>query len=141
MIPGIRPTGDFDYPQPPGGLGRYDAPVTRGKDGARSQCGYFDVRTLRVAIPATYDQCLAFEQGVAKVCHGCVRYCTMRECQNSILIGGKGLSIDRNGHVLRQSALPTLSEVCQGRGTATVEKTSGPLGLLACVDDKDHKAR
>jgi hypothetical protein len=77
VVPNIRHTGDYDYPDAPGGLARFQ--VASGK------CGYFDVRTFKIAIPAIYDHCLAFQENTATVCNDCKVRCTEPECQDSEL--------------------------------------------------------
>lgn len=132
VIPGIRHTGDFDYPAPPEGLGRYDAPA---KDGGGRRCGYFDVRTFHIVVPAAYDYCERFDEGTAKVCTDCAEYCTVSECQNSIALGGKAMLIDTKGNPVRQLVQPTLADVCRSRGTAKIGKTTSSRPLLECVPD------
>ncbi|WP_143745658.1 WG repeat-containing protein [Massilia sp. KIM] len=130
VIPGIRHTGDFDYPAPPEGLGRYDTPA---KDGGGRRCGYFDVRTFRIVVPAAYDYCERFDEGRAKVCTDCVEYCTVWECQDSIALGGQAMLIDTKGHPVRQVVQPTLADVCRSRGTVKIGKTTSSRPLLECV--------
>lgn len=133
VIPGIRYTGDFDYPDPPEGLGRYDALASDRKDGGKRQCGYFNVRTFKIVIPAVYDYCARFDEGTAKVCTDCFEYCLMPECQNSIALEGQAMLIDTKGKRVRQVFQPTLANVCHARGMVKVGKTSSSRPLLECV--------
>lgn len=133
VIPGIRYTDDFDYPTAPYGLGRYDVPVKGSRDGGKRQCGYFNSRTFKIVVPAVYDYCERFDEGTAKVCKGCVAYCTVSECQNSIAIGGKAMLIDTQGKPVRKIRQPALADVCRSRGTLKVTKLISSRLLLECV--------
>jgi hypothetical protein len=133
IIPGIRHTGDFDYPDPPEGLGRYDVADGDLKRGGKRHCGYFDVRTFKIVIPATYDYCERFEEGTAKVCTNCVEYCTELECQNSISVGGQAMLIDTEGKSVRPVIQPTLADVCRSHGTVKIGKTTSSRPFLQCV--------
>lgn len=133
VIPGIRHTGDFDYPTAPEHLGRYDAPASDRWDRGKRQCGYFDVRTFKIVVPAAYDYCSRFEEGTAKVCKDCVEYCTVPACQNSIAVGGQAMLIDTQGKPVRQIVQPMLADICRALGTITVGKTTSSRPLLECV--------
>jgi hypothetical protein len=133
VIPGIRHTGDFDFPSPREGLGRFDAIVK----GGGSKCGYFNARTMKVTIPAQYDQCDHFEGGVADVCNECSRHCTESECQNSIFLGGKGIKINRKGVALKRSILPTFDEACSELFIAKINRGSQWYDNLGC--DRDER--
>jgi len=135
VIPGIRHTGDFDYPAPPEGLGRYDVPANDRRNSGKRRCGYFDVSTFRIVLPAAYDYCERFDEGAAKVCTDCVEYCTVPECQNSVAVGGQAMLIDTQGNPLRQVVQPTLADVCRSRGTVKIGKTTSSRPLLECVSD------
>lgn len=132
-IPGIRHTGDFDYPTAREGLGRYDVRLSGSDRESMQKCGYFATRTMRVAIPATFAHCGHFEAGIAAVCSDCSRYCTVSECQNSILLDGKGLDIDRKGNILRRYALPKLTDFCRHRGTLKTEQLPSGSIHIECV--------
>ena len=133
VIPGIRYTGDFDYPTAPKNLGRFDIQERGHIEGGKRQCGYFDTRTFKIVVPAVYDYCERFDEGVAKVCKDCVAYCTELECQNSIAVGGKAMLIDTRGKPVRQVRQPALADVCRSRGTLKVSKTRTSRLLLECV--------
>ncbi len=136
VIPGIRYTGDFDYPHPPEGLGRYDVPARDRMDGGKQQCGYFDVHTFKIVIPATYDYCERFDERTAKVCNDCVEYCTVAECQNSIAVGGRAMLIDPQGKPVRHLVQPSLADICRSRGKMVkVRKTISSRLLLECVPE------
>ena len=139
VIPGIRHTGDFDYPTAPEGLGRYDAPASERKDGDKRRCGYFDVRTFKIVVPAAFDYCGRFTEGLAKVCKDCVEYCLMPECQNSIAVEGQAMLIDTQGKPVRQVVQPTLADVCRSRGTVKVGKTISSRPLLECVPGRSGR--
>lgn len=55
---------------------------------------------------------MAFESGTAAACKDCTKVSTESECQNSILIGGKGVIIDSNNKIVRRS--PPLEKACHG---------------------------
>ena len=133
VIPGIRHTGDFDYPSPPEGLGRYDVPASDGRNGGKRQCGYFDVRTFRIVVPAAFDYCESFYAGKAKVCKDCVEYCTVSECQDTIAVGGQAMLIDIHGRPLHQVVQPSLADVCRSSGTVKVGKTTSSRPMLECT--------
>jgi hypothetical protein len=132
-IPNIFHTGDFDYPNACTGLGRFQASTKNSKGESLAKCGYFDALTLQIAIPATYDHCQPFEQGVAEVCNGCATYCTEPECQNSIFVGGQGFAIDSKNKILRQFAPPSLAKACGGGTTAKVVKITEAISYLQCT--------
>ncbi len=50
-VPNIRHTGDFDYPDAEGGIGRFQA--------ADGRCGYFAAGRFAIVIPATFNACKA----------------------------------------------------------------------------------
>lgn len=139
VIPGIRHSGDFDFPHASGGLGRFDTPSSNLSAGGAPKCGYFDSRTFKITVPAKFDQCEPFNHEAAEVCLNCTKYCTERDCQNSVNLGGKGLTIDRYGKVLRERNMPTLESACHGQGLARVEKMVGPFAVLQCgANDAEH---
>ncbi|NYE63838.1 hypothetical protein FHW58_005072 [Duganella sp. 1224] len=123
VVPGIYHDGEGDYPQPRGHLARF-------RDGAR--CGYFDVRTFQVRVPASYDQCLAFGEQTAQACKDCQVYCTESECQNSMLVGGRGVEIDQRGRIARQFRPPPLAQACAGGQQGTLESRGGRRFWLRC---------
>lgn len=124
VVPGIFHTGDFDYPQPRGQLARF-------RDGGK--CGYFNVRDFSIAVPASYDQCQSFGATSGQVCNDCALYCTVRECQDSMLIGGQGWEIDQHHRVLRRFAPPTLTQACNGAPPARVEQRQDARPWLQCA--------
>lgn len=103
VVPGIRHTGDFDYRDAEGGIGRFET----GLDGKTAlRCGYFDSRTFRIVIPAEYDQCQAFAGGEALVCKGCVSRCDDADCHHSTFVGGDGFALGPDG-TIRERFKPT----------------------------------
>ncbi len=93
-VPGIRHTGDFDYPDAEGGIGRF-----RAADG---RCGYFAAERFTIVIPATYDACTAFHGGEAEACTDCTSQCTDVHCHDTVLVGGSGVTLAPDGTILRR---------------------------------------
>jgi hypothetical protein len=125
VVPGIRHTGDFDYPSAPRGVARFDA---------NGKCGYFQSSTFQVLVPAEYDQCLSFHDGeTASACKDCESYCTEIDCQDSRLVGGRGFDFDAHGVLLRSYALSELASACPHG----IEKLlrEGRRRYLKCKDD------
>jgi len=126
VIPGIRSTGDFDYPDAENGVGRFYA---------SGKCGYFQADTFDVVIPAAYDDCEAFHDGEAAACTGCVRYCTQQDCLTSVFVGGSGVVLDTRGVVLRRFAPPKLEDACGRDGIAEFGQLyGGGTSALKCND-------
>lgn len=97
VVPGIAHTGDFDFPDAEQGVGRFTA---------QGKCGYFRAGSFRIVVPPVYDACLAFRNGEAQACQDCVRRCTVPECQDSRLVGGKGFVFNAKGALLRKFTPP-----------------------------------
>ena len=117
VVPGIRHTGDFDFRNAEGGIGRFDtSPAGRGSK-ARPQCGYFDSRSFRIVIPAEYTQCRPFANGAAIACKACVSVCVEPECQDSILVDGDGVALGPDGTVRKRFRLPDRKTVCAALGS------------------------
>ena len=93
-VPDIRHTGDFDYPDAEGGIGRF-----RAADG---RCGYFAAERFTIVIAATYDACKAFHDGEAEACTGCTSRCTDAHCHDTELVGGTGVTLAPDGTILRR---------------------------------------
>lgn len=127
-IPNILATGDFDYPNARDGLARFRS---------QAKCGYFDTRTLRITIPARYDDCQPFKHGVAEVCNECLSYCTEPECQDRILVGGQGFSIDRQNAILRRFTPPSLANACAGRTPGKLISVGESGSYLQCPHAAD----
>lgn len=104
VVPNIRHTGDFDYPDAQAGVGRYGTP-----DG---KCGYFQAARFTIVVPARYDECTAFHAGKATACTGCTRYCEDEDCHMARLVGGQAVELALDGSVRNRYALPTLDTVC-----------------------------
>src|SRR5450830_444276 len=98
VVPNIRHTGDFDYPDAEGGIGRFQA--------ANGRCGYFAAGRFAIVIPATYDACKAFQGGEAEACTGCTSQCTDTDCHDTVLVDGSGVTLAPDGAVLRRQVLP-----------------------------------
>lgn len=123
VVPGIYHAGDFDYPTAVQNVGRF---ASAGK------CGFFDVASFAILVPAEYDQCSAFHDGEAIACKDCQRYCTDEECHDYKLIGGQGIAFDAKGKALRQFRLPALKDACGKPGVARVGKVNDAIPLLEC---------
>lgn len=132
-IPNIVHSGDFDFPSAENGLGRFLITLGNGPAKVVSKCGYFDSATFQIVIPARYDECQAFNQGTAKVCQECKKYCTQPECQDSILVGGHGFIIDSKNTVLREFALPPLERACGDKQPGKLTKGAGAISYLQCT--------
>lgn len=132
VVPGIRHTGDFDYPTPPLGIGRYDAPADPAAGRPRRQCGYFQVHPLKITVPARFDQCQAVKTEETLACTDCVAYCTETDCQAKVFVGGQGVVLGTDGAVRRSYSLPTLETVCKAPDRVRVSKLAGRSALLRC---------
>ncbi|QGZ39159.1 hypothetical protein IP92_02614 [Pseudoduganella flava] len=130
VVPNIRHTGDFDFPQAAHGIGRFDV-----RQAGTTKCGYFVAGRFTVLVPPQYDQCQAFRDDKAVACEDCVRYCTDQECHDSVLVGGTGIAFDTAGKVKRRYPLPTLEQACPN-GKASVEN-GGPVPVLRCAANAD----
>src|SRR5258708_31340715 len=60
----------------------------------------FSNRKGQLVISAVYDGAMNFENGKAKVCHGCTTKCVEQECEYHVLSGGEWFLIDTNGTVV-----------------------------------------
>jgi len=112
VVPGIFHTGDFDFKDAQGGIGRFQ--VTQNTLGSKAvpKCGYFDSRDFRIVIPAEYAQCRPFADGEAIACKDCVSLCMAPECQHSVLVNGEGVTLGPEGTVRRRFRLPDMKTVC-----------------------------
>jgi hypothetical protein len=68
--------------------------VKQGKYGFADRHG-------KVVIPPRYDGAWPFQGGHAKVCSGCVDKCLDRDCEHRMFSGGRWLSIDTHGIILK----------------------------------------
>jgi hypothetical protein len=135
-IPGIRHTGDFDYPNAHLGIGRfYSSRTDRGRE--RVRCGYFEAGRFRVIVPARFDHCAPFEGEYGLACTGCVSYCSEPDCQDSILVGGKGTMLGSDGSVRKTFAPPTLDTVCASPDLLRISKLSTGAAMLRCQNGPD----
>ncbi|GAB3384245.1 WG repeat-containing protein [Massilia agri] len=125
VVPGIRHTGDFDFPDAEGGIARFETIPTTPGSKARPQCGYFDSRSFRIVIPAEYAQCRPFANGEAIACKDCASVCTEPECQNSILVDGDGVALGPDGTVRRRFRLPDQKTACAQAGSAEHKAYTG----------------
>lgn len=131
ILPGIRHTGDFDYPNAESGIGRfYTADSSKG---APQRCGYFQAKRFRIIAPAQFDHCQPFKDGQALACTGCESYCTETDCQNSILVGGQGVKLGSDGAILTTFALPTLDNVCKSPVLVRTKALENGAVLLTCL--------
>lgn len=124
VVPNIRRTGDFDYPDAEGGVGRFATP-----DHAR--CGYFRAPRFNIVVPARYDHCTAFRDGEALACTGCTEYCDDEDCHMHRWIGGEGVVLAPDGTVRRTFTPPTLDTVCGKSEQPTITARPG-TPLLQC---------
>lgn len=125
VIPGIRHTGDFDYPNAQHGIGRFSVDSVNDKGQPVSKCGYFKAGQFSVVVPARYDQCRAVADDKIDVCSDCVSYCTDAECHNTIFVGGTGVIMTPAGKVLRSYTPPTLDKVCGGDQPPKISALNG----------------
>lgn len=124
-VPGIYFAGDFDYKDAEDGIGRFGA----------QRCGYFNVKTYQIVIPATYDQCQPFHAGQAVVCNDCIRYCTQPECQDSVLAGERILALDANNRELRPAWRRTVEEICKQQGVIEETRINRNSLYVRCKPD------
>lgn len=125
VVPNIRHTGDFDYPDAEGGVGRFGTP-DHGK------CGYFQAPQFTIVVPARYDHCTAFHDGEALACTGCTEYCDDEDCHMHRWIGGEGVVLDPAGAVRGTFKPPTLETVCGTAQPPTITRRPG-TPLLQCA--------
>jgi hypothetical protein len=133
VVPGIRHTGDFDFPDAEGGIARFETTPTAPGSKARPQCGYFDSRSFRIVIPAEYAQCQPFAKGEAIACKDCVSVCTEPECQNSILMDGEGVALGPDGSVRRRFKLPDMKTACAEPGSEESKAYTYTGPSLHCI--------
>lgn len=132
VVPGIRHTGDFDYPNAHLGIGRFYS--NEGTGVSRTRCGYFTSERFEIIVQARFDHCEPFKESQALACTNCVSYCTEPDCQNSILIGGQGALIGKNGVTQKTFSLPTLDTVCTKPELVRISKLSSGTDMLRCVN-------
>lgn len=132
VVPGIRHTGDFDYPNAHAGIGRF---YSNGGTGAsRTQCGYFTSERFGIIVPARFDHCEPFKVSQALACTNCVSYCTESDCQDSVLVGGQGTIIEKDGVTQKTFSLPSLETVCLKPELVRISKLSTGADMLRCVN-------
>jgi hypothetical protein len=112
VVPGIEHTGDFDLPYEHNHTNRYWDMVKDANGAVKEQCGYFSTRRFRIVVPAQFDACHAFHDGVASACKHCARYCTEPECQNSVLIGGQGYQVKPDGSMQEKRIARSKEQLC-----------------------------
>jgi len=117
VVPGIRHTGDFDYPDAEGGIARFESPPFTPGSKVKPRCGYFDSRDFRIIVPAEYAQCHPFSKGEAVACKDCVLVCTEPECQDSALVDGEGVALGPDGSVRNRFRLPAMKDICADPGS------------------------
>ena len=123
VVPGIAHTGDFDYPTADRGVGRFYS---------GDKCGYFQSKSFKIVIPATYDACFPFRDGTALVCRDCVSYCIEPECMNEKFVGGKGYRLNLRGNVVREFVPSPLDDACGPAGVAEVGKLYDTIPMIVC---------
>ena len=135
VVPNIRHVGDFDLPNPDG-IGRFDV-VTRDAAGEREyRCGFYDQKTYRIVVPATYAHCSPFHGGIGVACVDCNEYCRDPDCHDSAYTDGQGFSFDRRGTVVASWRLGSPDDECDGPGSASVEHRRKNFGMLTCLRNK-----
>ncbi len=131
VVPGIYHAGDFDYPSAPRGVARFES---------NGKCGFFQSRTFRILVPAEYDHCHSFHDGeTATACKDCENYCTEVECQDSVMVGGRGFNFDAKGQLLRSYDVGGLDKTCP-HGIEKLVK-EGRYRYLKCNDDPNDPFR
>jgi len=104
VVPGIYHAGDFDYPTAPRGVARFES---------NGKCGFFQSRTFKILVPAEYDHCHSFHDGeTATACKDCENFCTEVECQDSVMVGGRGFDFDAKGQLQRSYDVGGLDRAC-----------------------------
>jgi hypothetical protein len=136
VIPGIRHTGDFDYPHAHHGIGRFYS--SSAPDKKQVHCGYFEAERFRVIVPASYDHCEPFKNGRALACTDCESYCSEPDCQDSVLVGGQGSMIGSDGNTQKIFTLPTLETVCARPDLVRISKLSTGAAMLRCLSGPDN---
>lgn len=54
-----------------------------------------------VVIPAIYDGAMPFQNGTGRVCHSCKRVCVNEDCEYHRFEGGKWLSLNAKGKLIK----------------------------------------
>lgn len=134
VIPGIRHSGDFDYPNAQLGIGRFYANSRNPYGKPVQRCGYFQSNGLQIIVSAQFDHCQPFKEEQALACTGCVSYCTETDCQNSVYVGGQGVVLGSDGKLRSSFPLPTLETVCASPGLLRIEELSSSAVMLKCLD-------
>ena len=133
-MPHIFQTGASDFPFAVRGLSRFLVTSTLADGSTASKCGYFDNISYKIAIPAIYDECLAFGEGTAQACNDCKRYCTESDCQSSILVGGNGVVLDSANKVVRRIEKKTLDTACNGHPPDKIILLARNQSYLQCPE-------
>ena len=140
VVPNIRHIGDFDLPNPDG-IGRFDV-VTRDAAGERDyRCGFYDQKTYKIVVPATYAHCSTFHGGTGFACVDCNEYCLDMDCHERVHTHGQGFSFDRRGTVKEAWRLGSPDDECDGPGSASVEQIRKNFGMLTCLRRKPDPFR
>jgi len=134
VIPHIRHTGDFDYPDAPSRIGRFAVEYNKANGEPASKCGYFSLDSYQIIVPAQFDHCQAFKKEETYACKECASYCNSEDCQNSTYVGGTRFVIGRNGAITREIRLPGLDQICSANRSAKVIDYRQCLAVLQCVD-------
>lgn len=133
VVPNIRHTGDFDYPDVLSKIARYEVEPTKADGASLRQCGYFSTENFKIIVPASFDHCQPFQGSETLACRHCVAYCSSQDCQRQIFVGGTGYYLSRDGRFLRAIALPNLEKVCKSPRAADVSEVDGTT-VLRCVE-------
>ncbi|QBE64946.1 hypothetical protein [Pseudoduganella lutea] len=131
VVPNIRHSGDFDFPNGNNDRGRFEIDDGTGA----MKCGYFVAERFDVIARPEYDHCQGYRNDEALACKGCIRYCTDQDCHDSMLIGGQGIVLGLAGNIKRRFDLPTLDQAC-AMGKASLYSL-GSITVLQCTPAAD----
>lgn len=84
----------------------------RYRQKASGKCGYVSTKTLKITIPAQWDECGQFYHGSATVCNDCKNYCSDIDCHTSSYFGGQSFVVDKRGKIIRAFANKTIENFC-----------------------------
>lgn len=136
VVPNIRHTGDFDYPDAPSRIGRYEVEQLDHDGKVKAKCGYFSMDSYEIILPAQFDHCQSFKTKETSACNDCAAYCNSEDCQNITYVGGAGFVIRRDGKIARKLQLPGFDEICKVNYSAKVVESRPGLSVLQCVVTK-----
>ena len=133
IVPEIRHTGDFDYPNAENGIGRFSDIVKNSAGESKEQCGFFRDTNFGIVVPAQFDYCGPFKGEQATVCKGCKSYCTGPDCQDSVMVGGQALVLGMNGKVQETYNLPSMEKLCRPQESLVTGNMGNGEVWIHCV--------